>query len=172
MTRRIEQELKLHRRMIVVLSLGLILICLGVGYSLYDIDFVAAKSKIQLNAYNDNVSFVTINPEDIELMNMQYDTYENEFAICFEVINLVGNPYFKSTTTKQVAHTENYVKTICPTYAAMQIHSHPSGDCTFSKTDLATFGNSTYQYFGVVCGIDKYHIINREQQVVNIKLRG
>lgn len=115
-------------------------------------------------------STIRLLQEDIDIMNEVFRTSETEMPFCFETIRKDNFNVFTITITEVENATRNSAIVFCPRDSMLKIHTHPSGNCKFSDTDLNTFQNNHKDFEGIICGNNMFKIIDRQNITQNIKV--
>lgn len=121
-----------------------------------------------------NREIIKIQQTEIDRLNSLYANEEMEFGQCYKMDSngimqpINGITHFRNETSIQLQ---------CPTDSDMHLHSHPSGSCYLSESDVKCFmqvkhlGYEDYQYFdymAVICGNGSFHIKNATLDLVDI----
>lgn len=115
---------------------------------------------------NDTIFFLQ---EDIDFMNKMYETYDNEFMLCFKL-----DKQNNAQIVKTIMTTSEFgkVTATCPYEANLNIHSHPHNWCFFSQKDYTQILENAYiDYMGLSCGEDMLRIIDTNGKEYDIAIR-
>jgi hypothetical protein len=162
----IERMVKRNARAIRALCIAIILLalCLAVqldDYAIYNklrYDLTHAQSE---RVAQPGENTITLTKEDVALMNQNYLLFRNEFALCFTSEISDGSQYYKAIRSLNVKFDGEHVHVQCPSITEMIIHSHPEGACEFSDDDKESFADSSNDYEGIICGVDEFVIVDR-----------
>lgn len=136
--------------------------------------------KNTMNSWNlkkASVNSIQLKQSDSHQLSQDYTTYGNtEFAYCLYGDIQNNKAIITSIKPSQMLSESNFVceksifSELFSTKLIGTIHSHPSGICSLSETDIFTFGKSDDAVISIICGTNNFNFFTQNDLISSITL--